>query len=294
MTNGTTGLARHDRAELNRQQVNHGEGFATGWDHEMLQLIKRTVAVGLNDVELAYFSRVCQATGLNPIQKQIYAYKFGQKLIIQTGVDGYRLIASRTGEYEGQTAPQWCGEDGEWVDAWLTKTLPAAARVGVYRKGFREPLVAVVTWAEFGGGSNENWKTRPAHMLAKTAEVHALRRAFPNETAGVAIAPDPDAAETGAPPEVLLVRAADLYPPDPVAQLEPINIRKLHAAGNERGLDHAVLHAMAVELYGIASLTQLTQATARDLYQRVMAQPLMPADTSPAVDTVELGNGGEL
>jgi phage recombination protein Bet len=154
------------------------------FNDDQIALIKRTVATGCTSDEFDLFMQVVNHTGLDPFAKQIYAIKRGGKLTIQTAIDGYRLIAQRTGEYAGQVGPFWCGDDGKWVDVWLADTPPAAARVGVYRKGFAEPLWGV---ARFKGYYQDSplWKTMPDVMIAKCAESLALRKAFPQELSGV-------------------------------------------------------------------------------------------------------------
>lgn len=149
----------------------------------------------------AGFIAACNRTGLDPTTKQIYAAQFKGKWTVLVGVDGMRVVAQRTHEYEGQTPIQWTADGVTWVDAWLPEAKgakPLAARVGVYRKGFREPLMQVVTWAEFGMEARfkgDNWDTRPAHMLGIRAETHALRRAFPNDLSGLYTVEDYDAGE---------------------------------------------------------------------------------------------------
>src|SRR5262245_3410037 len=185
-----------------------------------MDLLRRTVCKGASEDELRMFFHQCNKTGLDALSRQIYAVKRydgrekREVMAFQVSIDGFRLIASRTGKYAGQIGPYWCGSDGKWVDVWLSEKPPAAAKVAVLHADFREPLWAVARFAAYAqttrdGGLNTFWRRMPDAMIAKVAESLALRRAFPQELSGLYTG-----AEMGH-----TVYESDLHEPDAAEQL---------------------------------------------------------------------------
>jgi phage recombination protein Bet len=157
--------------------------------------------------DLDKFLYACKAYGLNPLAKLIYPLfrydnKAGKhKMFIVTGIDGFRMIGQDTGEYEGQDGPYFYDRHGVESKVWVkANEKPAAARIGIKRKGFSDYLYAVAHWSEYSG-TGPIWSKMPTVMIAKCAEALAWRRAFPDSLAGLYTDDEMKAGEPGEAPE---------------------------------------------------------------------------------------------
>ena len=133
----------------------HSELVPQRGTRDEARLIREQLAPKANDAEIRVFLALCQRLDLDPFARQIYLVgrwdsRAGREIHApQVSIDGFRLVAQRTGEYAGQAGPEWCAADGVWRDVWLSDIPPVAARVGVYRKGWAAPLYRVALWSEF-------------------------------------------------------------------------------------------------------------------------------------------------
>lgn len=162
------------------------------FDDRQIEVIRNTICPDFDEFELDLFLAQSRRLQLDPMSKQIYGWKDRGKVITMVSIDGLRLVARRTGKYQGKRGPEWLTHDMQWVDVWIDpKVQPLAARVWVKHADDVEWTPGTAPWAEFAKLNNDGsakfgpWSSMPAHMLAKVAEAMALRAAFPADLSGV-------------------------------------------------------------------------------------------------------------
>lgn len=156
-----------------------------------VDLIRRTVAKDADDDELALLLYTAESRGLDPLLRQIHGvsrWDSAQKrkvMAIQVGIDGYRLIAARTGDYAGNDEAVF--EDALGVPSDNEPPVKATVTVWRFVQGQRVPFTASAYWNEYYPGEQGGfmWRKLPHVMLAKVAEAQALRKAFPAELSGI-------------------------------------------------------------------------------------------------------------
>ena len=143
----------------------------------------------LPDVEIKRFLHMASNAGLDPLANQIHLIPRwddrarGHRWTVQTGIDGFRLVAGRTGAQGGN--------DEAKVEGLVEGKYPEKITFTVYRivQGIRCPFPATARWLEYYPGEKQGfmWRNKPHIMLEKCAEALSLRRAFPAELSGLYI-----------------------------------------------------------------------------------------------------------
>lgn len=147
---------------------------------DQLKLIQTQIAKDCTKDELALFLYQCKRTGLDPLTRQIYAIKRSGRMTIQTSIDGFRVIAERSGTYAGQDEPVFTYKaDGVSI-------LKCVVTVYRFAHGQRYPAgVGVAFYDEYYPNPINLQKTLKHTMIAKVAEALALRKAFPQDLSGL-------------------------------------------------------------------------------------------------------------
>jgi phage recombination protein Bet len=141
------------------------------------------------DQDIAKFFHQVIRTGLDPLSNQIYLTPRSGRGAVQTGIDGLRLIADRTGQYIGSTDPIYDGTLTQYEFKQTGRKNPTTATVTVKKLigNVVGDFTSTAEWDAYYVGVGSFWKKMPLLMLAKCAEALALRKAFPNETSGLYI-----------------------------------------------------------------------------------------------------------
>lgn len=240
----------------------------TTWNQDQLAALESLgIDRSVTSADLQVYLAFCQRVKLSPFHKQTYLLKFAGKWQPLTARDGLRVIAERTGAYRGATPLQWCGPDLQWTDVWISQDPPVAARAGIWRDGYAEPVTRVALWAEraryqSNGKLMPTWSQMPSLMLAKVAECDALRAAFPNDLGSVF-----SIDELGEPSVTKLAgrQVADMMSDAVAAE----DVTTLHALWNEAGgvgaIDATVVDPDTAEVLSLRDyLTRKGQALSAD------------------------------
>ena len=148
---------------------------------ETIALIKSSVAQGATDAELNLFLYQAKRTGLDPLTRQIYFIKMSGRPVIMASIDGFRVIADRSGDYAGQDEPIFI------YDANQPNVL-LCCKVKVYKWHGKDRFLAATGVAfmnEYRVANSTSWIKMPHVMLSKVAESKALRQAFPQDLSGL-------------------------------------------------------------------------------------------------------------
>lgn len=111
------------------------------------------------------------------LRKDVYAIPFKDGYSLVTSIAKNRKIAAKSG-HAGTSAPVYTyNDDGTIADC----TVTVKKRVGAYVDDY----TATVDFKEYykagKNGYPSMWDSKPKTMIAKVAEMHALRKAFPEE-----------------------------------------------------------------------------------------------------------------
>jgi phage recombination protein Bet len=157
------------------------------FNQEQIQILKDGCNMkGATDAEFALFGHICKRSGLDPFARQIYSIKRGNQRTIQTGIDGFRLIAERSGNYAGSSKITYFNSEGLPFKEDSGRP-PSKAEITIQKivGGHVCNFTAEARWSEYNPGNNHIWKKMPATMLGKCAESLALRKAFPADLSGL-------------------------------------------------------------------------------------------------------------
>lgn len=170
------------------------------WESKV-DIVRRMYCATLSNDEFEVFLHICRHCGLDPSMKQIYAIKRGGKLTPQTGIDGYRLIAERTGKYApGREATYNYNDKGALISA--TAYVKKMTNDGTWHEVSATAFFEEYCQKDGQGQPTQFWKKFRHVMIAKCAETLALRKAFPGDLSAIRTEEEMQQAEVFSAPDI--------------------------------------------------------------------------------------------
>lgn len=177
---------------ISNEEINTSQ---PSFNSKQIEILKNSICKGASDEEFQVFLIACAKTKLDPFMKQIYAVKRWDSRLkrevmsVQTAIDGYRLIAERTGLYSPGPEPTYTYDpEGKLLSAtaYIKKQTSDGTWHTVSSSAYIDEYCQTCTDKNTGEKRPTGmWANMPRTMLAKCAESQALRRAFPAEMSGI-------------------------------------------------------------------------------------------------------------
>lgn len=169
---------------------------------QLKDIYMKTVFNGLTEDEAVVAYRLAKRRNLDVEAKQIffvpYTDKQGRRTVVsQTSIDGFRLIASKSGKYGGSVDPKLTVKFKDGTKAVLSHEEydPSeidhiiSGTISVINTDFPQPQTATALFKsyckQYNGNPTGLWATMPDVMILKCAEALALRKAFPQDLSGI-------------------------------------------------------------------------------------------------------------
>ncbi len=177
------------------------------YNGKQLDLIRRTVAKDANTDEFNQFIHICRATRLDPLRRQAYCFVFNKhkpewrQMTVVVAIGGYRAIADRTGNYRPDPDAAFIEYSEAAKDARTNPLGIVRATVKVFKHSHGEwhCVTGEAYWDEYvplkDGAIDQKkagWTKMPRIMVAKCAEANALRKAWPDDFAGLEVEEEVD------------------------------------------------------------------------------------------------------
>lgn len=191
------------------------------FSNQQVEILKNSICKGASNEEFEIFLMACKKTQLDPFMRQIYAVKRWdnrlkrETMTIQTGIDGYRLIAERTERYAPGPKPTFeYDPQGQLISAtaYVKKLTKDGTWHVVEAEAFFDEYCQTTKDKNTGEiKATGMWGNMQRNQLAKCAESLALRKAFPAEMSGVYTKEEMKQAEyQDVTPKISLEQAAEL------------------------------------------------------------------------------------